>query len=105
MFYFFIFRKMYDLQEPYRERLKRPENQGKSFTCGVFLYNFLRDNSRAWEHYEGVELEKFEFYLENMGFTREQIDNFSYNAILEILDISVLQEIAEDILYPEKQED
>lgn len=91
---------MFDLQEPYRERLKRPENQGKSFTCGVFLYNFLRDNSRAWEHYEGIELEKFEFYLENMGFTREQIDNFSYNAILEILDISDLQEIAEEILYP-----
>lgn len=86
-----------DFYDFYEMRRKLPENYGKSFTYGSCLYDYLKNHSLACYDSDIWDSLADQINIE-YGIDYKTIDRFPYSAILELVDISDLQEIATILL-------
>lgn len=86
------------------ERMNKPENKGSSFTMWKALYDFCAGWS--WTLYDlGIEDQIDDYITYQSWANRERVEWLSDIAKLEIVDISVLQEIGEQIEDDINEED
>lgn len=86
------------------ERMKKPENAGKSFTMGCALYDFAK--GRNWTLADlGIEDTINGIIAEESGADYERVEWLNDDAKLEILDISELDELGRMIEEEETEEE
>lgn len=80
----------------------RPENNGKSFTYGCALYDGIRERrftlDEIWVYDELVD-----FITAQSGASYDRVEWLSDEAIVEIVDIAVLQDVAESLVEDEEE--
>lgn len=93
-----------DFFDYYKWRRDQKKNVGRSFTHGSALYDFLETapNMREyWEIWEMIEQSVERQYSLQEGTA----DKFSYKALLELCDISELDEIANALFFNEDEDE
>jgi len=75
-------------------RERNPQNKGKSFTYGCILYDYVKNGGDLAGLGYGIEQTALEYVQMELDAKRDKIYNLSDLALVEILDISILDEIA-----------
>ena len=89
-------------QEFKENRLKDPKNAWRSFTRGSCFYDFWKwRNTDNYEEREQLETAVQDYYW----LTPEQTENMTFQALLELCDISILDEIATTLYYNDEEND
>ena len=87
----------------YNSRRKRPENIGRSFTHGSAFYDYMKQ--KPWI-YRSEEREQIERAVQSQYWlTQEQTNQMSYWALLELCDLSILDEIANHLYFNDEEND
>ena len=81
----------------YNYRFKESKNQWRSFTYGSFLYDCLIEDRVDYNSCIYDELENYTLSLFN--YNEELKERLTRKAIAELLDLSELQEIAENFIF------
>lgn len=81
-------------------RLKDPRNAGRSFTAWSCFYDFWKDrNTDNYEEREQLETAVQDYY----GLTPEQTEKMDFRALLELCDLSILDDIARFLYYDQEE--
>lgn len=75
-------------------RQRNPQNRGKSFTYWCILYDYIKNGGNFAELWYWIEQQALEFAQMELDAKRDKVYNLSDLALAEILDISILDEIA-----------
>ena len=75
----------------------RPENNGKSFTYGCALYDWIRERRFTLDEI-WVYDELLSCIAAQSGASYDWLEWLSDDAIVEIVDIAVLQDVAESLV-------
>lgn len=75
-------------------RQRNPQNKGKSFTYGCILYDYIKNGGNFAELWYNIEQQALEIVQTQLDAKRDAVYNLSDLALAEILDISILDELA-----------
>ena len=78
-------------------RERDPKNRGRSFTHGAILYDYIKNSGTLAELGYWIEQTALEWVQTKLDAKRDAIYNLSDLALVEILDISELDELAQPL--------
>lgn len=90
-----------DFFDYYKWRRDQKENVGRSFTHWSALYDFLETTPNKQEYWEIRNMIE-ESVERQYSLLPNTAENFSYKALLELCDISELDEIANYLFFKEE---
>ena len=76
---------------------RNPHNVGKSYTKGCILYDYVKNGGNLANLGYNIEQKALEYTQLELEAKRDKIYNLSDLALVEILDIAELDEIAEPL--------
>lgn len=94
---------MEDFKTFYDRWRSQPQNIGKSFTRGSAFYDYMQWDLTFFLSDEREQIDRA--VQEQYGLTQDQTDRMPYKAILELCDISILDEICTHLYFNDNEDE